>query len=332
MMSSRRQRQRKRCTVRRKGGVGTRRRNRRRMTRGRRSGLTGFGGVRNEGGGGLRMGIRGKSRGGTEQDITIVDNFGESYKIWVDMIESDTYGAYIKIQSEDPTESKELIIHHTSSTNPEDLKKKIQYIWKILSVGYSATIIRVANILGTTQETAIFKAVDATNSTEVNLTIDGQLQKKTNKYYLKWYRTPLIMNELPKAFGTIKEGFQCDFCNNTFSNSSNFVHKLNDEDDSNIRIRLCGVCSVGNCQTCGTQLVPGFTTLEHQTHPVLPDNSVLPANHPVKTEYPSLKNIMVECPNSNCDSESSVVVFQKPHQVIQKIKQPTQPRDLFKTF
>ena len=41
------------------------------MTRGRRSGLTGWGGVRNEGGGGLRMGIRGKSRGGERRTIRI---------------------------------------------------------------------------------------------------------------------------------------------------------------------------------------------------------------------------------------------------------------------
>lgn len=177
------------------------------MTRGRRSGLTGFGGGCNEGGGGLRMGIRGKSRGGTEQDITleIYGVTGKPYKICVNMNDSAEYGAYVKIPSGE-SESKELLIYHTTTMTNETIRKHISQTWKV-DDDYTSQYkwvttppidfrlpIRIKNILNIT-DNITFEAYD-TDGTPVQLMIQGEQgespsvngkDKPSPNYFLKWY-------------------------------------------------------------------------------------------------------------------------------------------------
>ena len=220
------------------------------MTRGRRSGLTGFGGVRNEGVGGLRMGIRGKSRGGEEKKIKIMEQWAEKTKITV-LVNVNKYQgsdkAYIQIPHTDDTNNIDLIISGTGDgLTDTDLLKKISVQWRYIDatddpanednfVYYHPSVeLYLTNVLDNT-ESDKFKTSDTQIPIRVSLTeISRQTYKLT---YHKYY-----------------EHNTCADCGKYLSRHyTNWLHGHTESDQL-----FCSNCSLGHCNSCGVQLDKGI--------------------------------------------------------------------------
>ena len=215
--------------------------------------------MRNEGGGGLRMGIRGKSRGGTTEKIEIMEQGGNktTNKTVLVNVNNDPYSkkAYIQIPySNDKYNidlndkyNIDLIISGTGDgLTDTDLLEKISGQWRYTTEcdfhDQSKSKFYLTNVLTSNSVSSRFDATDATFERTTPRKVEIILEKEGTKYDLKY--------QIPDGL--------CEKCGNYLTHMQSF-HNMNHDGeclDDEGTIHLCGSCSVGHCCSCGSQLNP----------------------------------------------------------------------------